>query len=251
VPLLIPCQQQAANSDDKRYMPQRKRRETRRHPHTNKQHTAETRETLSSNTCFCGSQNGFMGSKCGGQCPKAIGIVARDGYLKVSTAICAPRRRMLLWGWLGLSNVDFWVPNCCWSFMVNSNCSVQCPEAVSHLLLSPYQIIDKSLRTLSSGKELRGGSPVPSHVLEPACMWIDWLSTSSAEQRTFPKQSIMSKEAFQHDNGVRTRHIHSGCISTSQNRRENPGKSLDDLLLMLTRFRIKKNIGKRTQSVAP
>ena len=187
---------------------------------------SRNKETLSSNTCFYGSQNEFMGSKCGSQRPKAIGIVARNDHLKVSTAICASRRRMLLWGWLGLSNVDFWVPNCCWSFMVNSNCSVQCPEAARHILLSPYQIIDKSLRTLSSEKELRGGSPFGSHVLEPACMWIELLSTSSAEQRTFPKQFIMSKEAFQHDNGVRTYHIHSGCISASQNRRENPGKFL-------------------------
>jgi hypothetical protein len=114
-----------------------------------------------------------MGSKCGGQRPKAIEIVAIDDCLKVSTAICAPWREMLLWGWSGLSNIDFWVPNCCWSFTVNSNCSVQCPEAASLLLLPTYQIIDKSLRTLLSGTEVRGGSPVPSRVLETACMWIE------------------------------------------------------------------------------
>jgi hypothetical protein len=114
-----------------------------------------------------------MGSKCGGQRPKAIEIVVIDDCLKVSTAICAPRRKMLLRGWSRLTNIDFWVPNCCWSFTVNSNCSVQCPEAASHLLLPTYQIIDKSVRTLLPETEVRGGPPVPSRVLETACMWIE------------------------------------------------------------------------------
>ena len=79
------------------------------------------------------------------------------------------------------------VLNCCSSSMLNSNCSSHCSEAASHFLLSPYQIIDKSLRTLSSGKELRGGFPVPSRVLEPACMWVEWLFYEQRRAKDFPK----------------------------------------------------------------
>ena len=63
-----------------------------------------------------------------------------------------------------------------------------------------------------------------SHVLEPACMLIEYLYMSSAEQRTFFKHFMMLNEAFKHENGVRTLRIQPQCISPSQNRREFSGK---------------------------